>query len=94
MAQFKFDGLRLRQGSTTVANVRRTEICRGTGSTTIVNVKGNDIRQGSGSRVLATVSGSSIRVQGSTVGTMRDVDEAIDGPGGIIKVALWVAFVR
>ena len=49
------------------------------GGSILANVKGNDIRQGSG---------------GSRIATMKDVDAAIDGPGGVTKAALWFMFIR
>ncbi len=96
MADYKFDGEKLKHRGTTVANVRGDNIRKGSGSTTVANVRGDDIRSGSGSTKLANLRGDDIR-QGSgssKIGTMRDVDNAIDGPGRVVKAALWLMFVR
>lgn len=95
-AKFKFDGKTLKEGSRTVANVSGNNIRKESGSTTIANISGNNIRQGSGSTTIANVSGADIRQgSGSTkIGTMKDVDAAIEGPGGVIKAALWFVCIR
>jgi len=96
MANYKFDGKNLKQGSNTIANVSGNSIRKGSGSTTICNISGNNIRQGSGSTTLCNVSGDNIR-QGSgstTIAKMSDVRRAIDGPGGVTLAALWYCLVR
>ena len=45
----------------------------------IANLKGDDIRKDRGSTRIAR---------------MRDVDGDIDGPGRLVKAALWLYFVR
>jgi len=96
MADFKFDGVKLKSGATVIANVRGNKICKGTGSNAVANIRGTDICTGIGSTKLANLRGTDIRQgSGSTrIGTMRDVDSAIDGPGGVTKAALWYIFVR
>jgi hypothetical protein len=96
MANYKFDGRNLKQGSTTIANVSGNNIRKGSGSSVLCNVSGDKIRQGSGSSVLCNVSGDKIR-QGSgssTIAKMSDVRRAIDGPGGVTLAALWFTCVR
>ena len=96
MADYRFDGSRLKHRGSTIANVSGDKIRRGSGSSTVANIKGDSIRDGSGSKTMANVKGSDIR-QGSgssRIGTMKDVDNAIDGPGGVTKAALWFYFVR
>ena len=96
MANYKFDGRNLKQGSNTIANVSGNSIRKGSGSSTVCNISGNNIRQGSGSSTLYNVSGDNIS-QGSgssTIAKMNDVRKAIDGPGGITLAALWFCFVR
>ena len=79
MANYKFDGRNLKQGSTTIANVSGNNIRKGSGSSVLCNVSGDKIRQGSGS---------------STIAKMSDVRRAIDGPGGVTLAALWFSCVR
>jgi hypothetical protein len=96
MSKYKFDGRNLKFGSSTIANVSGNNIRKGSGSSTEGNIRNDQIRKGSGSNVIANVRGRDIR-QGSgssKIGTMDDVDKAIEGPGGITKAALWVLFVK
>ncbi len=95
----KFDGSKLKDGSKVVANVRGDKVYDGSGSSkTLVNVRGDKIYASYGSskcianvrnRYLYEGSGSSKKIT-----TMKDIDKAIDGPGGTIKAALWCAKVR
>lgn len=96
MSKYRFDGKTLKFGSRTIANVSGDRIRKGSGSSTEGNIRNDQIRQGSGSKVIANVRGRDIR-QGSgssKIGTMDDVDKAIEGPGGVTKAALWVLFVK
>lgn len=96
MSHYKFDGIYLKEGSRVIANVKGHDIREGNGSHMIGNVKGDDIRQGNGSTILFNIRGDDIRQgNGSTrIATMRDVDAAIDGPGKVIKAALWLLLCR
>jgi len=96
MASYKFDGTYLKDGSKVIANVKGTDIREANGSHVIANIKVDDIREGSGSKVLFNVKGDDIRQGSGTskIGTMKDVDKAIDGPGKVIKAALWVMCCR
>lgn len=97
MAQYKFDGATLREGSNTIiANVHGDEIRQGSGSNVIGNIHGDSIRHGSGSNILFNVRGDDLR-QGAgsnRIATVKDVDNAIDGPGKIVKAALWLLCCR
>ena len=96
MAQYKFDGTYLKDGSKTIANVQGNNIREGSGSKVIGNINGDNIRQGAGSAVLFNVRGDDIR-QGagsSPVGSMKDVNNAIEGPGKVVKAALWALCCR
>ena len=96
MAAYKFDGTKLKRGGTTIANVSGYRIRKGTGSTAVANIAGDRIRQGTGSTVMANVSGDRIRLGtgSTTIGSMKDAQKAIDGPGGVTLAALWFCFVR
>lgn len=96
MAKYKFDGTKLKDGSTTIANVKGNDIRDGSGSTTVANIKGDDIRKGNGSTTLFNVKGDDIRQgNGSTrIAKMDDVDDDIDGPGHVVKAALWLFYCR
>jgi hypothetical protein len=61
MANYTFDGTNLKEGSTTIANVKGNEIRKGLSSSVIGNIKGDEIRQGSGSAVLFNVKNDEIR---------------------------------
>ena len=96
MAKFKFDGQYLKDGSSVVANVKGDHIRKDRGSTVVANLKDDHIRDGRGSTVIANLKGEDIRKErGSTrIARMRDVDGDIDGPGRLVKAALWLYFVR
>ena len=96
MAKFKFDGQYLKDGSREVANVKGDHIRKDRGSTVVANLKDDHIRDGRGSTVMANLKGEDIRkVRGSPrIARMRDVDGDIDGPGRLVKAALWLYFVR
>ena len=72
------------------------KIRKGNGGTVIGNISGSKIRKGSGGTVLFNVSGDNISQGngGAKIATMKDVDKAIDGPGRMVKAALWVLCVR
>lgn len=61
----------------------------------VASVKGDNIYNKQNQRV-AKLSGSDIRdAQNRKIGTMKDVQNAIDGVlGGVTAVALWLFFVR
>lgn len=96
MSKFKFDGKHLKSGGRTIANVSGNKIRKGTGSSTVANIRDDKVRSGTGSSVIMNVRGDDIRQgSGSTrIARMRDVHNAIDGPGGITLAALWYCFVR
>lgn len=96
MASYKFDGTNLKEGSKIIANVKGNDIREGNGSRVIGNIKGDDIHEANRSKVIFNIKGDDIR-QGSgssKIATMKDVDKAIDGPGKVLKAALWVLCCR
>ena len=96
MSAYKFDGRYLKRGGTIVANVQGDNVRKGNSSTTVANIRGDHIRKGSGSSTEFNLRGDDIR-QGSgssRIAQMRDVDKDIDGPGRVVKAALWLYFVR
>lgn len=96
MANYRFDGTTLKEGGKTIANVKGNDIREGAGGHVIGNIKGDAIRQGSGGTIIFNVKGDDIRQGsgGSRIGTMKEVDKAIDGPGKTVKAALWVLCCR
>jgi len=96
MADYKFDGQRLKLRGTTIANVSGNNIRKGSGGSIVANIRDSNIRSGSGGSVLANVKGNDIRQGsgGSRIAKMKDVDAAIDGPGGVTKAAPWFMFIR
>lgn len=96
MTKYKFDGTALKDGGKTIANVKGNDIREGNGFTVRANVKDDNVRQGNGFTVLFNIKGDDIR-QGdgfTKIATMKDVDKVIDGPGKVIKAALWLMFCR
>jgi hypothetical protein len=96
MAKYKFDGTYLKEGSTVLANVKGNEIREGRGTTVIGNIKGDEIRQKHGTTIMFNIKGDEIRQGNSTskIATMKDVDKEIDGPGKVVKAALWLLCCR
>ena len=97
MSKYKFDGIVLKDGSKVIATVKGDKIHEGTTSKVIANIRDDRIRQGSGSTVLFNIHGDDISQGtslGSKVATMKDVDKAIEGPGKVVKAALWLLFCR
>jgi len=94
--KYKFDGTNLKDGVKVIANVKGNDIREGSGIKVIANMKGDDIRDGSGIKVMANVRGDDIRqATGLTkIATMKDVEKVIDGPGKVVKAALWFYFCR
>ena len=95
----KFDGSKLKDRSKTAANVRGDRIYDGSGSSKcLVNIRNDRIYEGSGSsKCIANLRRDKL-YEGSgssrTIATMKDIDKAIDGLGGVTKAALWIAKVR
>jgi len=95
----KFDGSNLKDGSKKLANLRGDRIYDGSGSSKcLVNIRNDKIYEGSGnSKCIANLRRDKL-YEGSgnsrTIATMKDIDKAIDGPGGLTKAALWIAKVR
>ncbi|MFM1831751.1 MAG: hypothetical protein RLZZ461_67 [Planctomycetota bacterium] len=84
MGKLKFDGERLKDGSKTIANVRDDRIRKGTGTSVLCNIRGDTVREGTGTKVIFNMRGDDLRLGTSTsrIATMKDVDGAIEGPGG------------
>ena len=96
MATLKFDGRLLKDGARVIANVQGNNIREGNGARVIANIKVDYIRKGSSSLVIFNIKGADIR-QGSgasRIATMKDVNSAIEGPGKVVKAALWLCCVR
>lgn len=96
MAKFVFDGQKLKSGGKTIANVSRDKVREGSGARIVCNITGDKIRDGAGAKIMFNIKGDKI-CQGSdasVIAKMRDVDKEIDGPGGTVKAALWLYFVR
>jgi hypothetical protein len=96
VSNFTFDGVVLKYGGKTIANVRGDSIREGTGSHVAANIRGEQIREGMGSHTLFNVRGDEIRsgTGSSRIARMNEVDADIRGPGHIVKAALWLFFCR
>ena len=51
----------IKNGSKTIANIRRDRLCAGTGTTTLCNVRDDRVRKGTGSTTLCNVKNGDIR---------------------------------
>ena len=96
MSKYKFDGTNLKEGLKIIANVKGNEIREGSGFKVIANVKDDEIREGGGFKVIFNVKGDDIRQGGgfTKIASMKDVDKVIEGPGKVIKAALWLICCR
>jgi hypothetical protein len=96
MTEYRFDGLALKSGGKTIANVKGNEIREGTGSRVVANIHGEEIRGGTGSHALFNIKGDEIRsgTGPSRVAKLSAVDADISGPGRVVKAALWLFFCR
>ena len=99
MSKLSFDGTKLKSGSTVLANIRDvgTKICKGATSTVVATIKDDKICKGSStSTVLFNIRKNDLcEGTGShKIATMKDVEADIDGPGHVIKAALWLMFCR
>jgi hypothetical protein len=99
-AKYKFDGSKLteKNRSTVIANVRGDRICDGTSSSRVVaNVRGDRICDGtSSSKFIANVKSGNLcsKAGSSRICKMKDIHNEIEGPGEVIKAALWLCFVK
>ena len=96
MAKYKFDGKKLKDGAKVIANVSGDKLREGSGSKVIANINGEQVRERSGSKVYFNVKGNDLRegTGSKKLATMKDVENAIEGPGKTIKAALWYCFLR
>lgn len=97
-AKYRFDGTKLtRTGmSLAIATVRGNKICEKTRTTATATIRGDKIADKTRTTTAFTVRGDKI-CKGSgyaSIATMKEVDAAIDGPGNVVKAALWLYFVR
>lgn len=95
---YKFDGTKLtkRGSSTTIATVRGDKICKGTSTSTTATIRGDKVCDGTSSTTAYTIRGDNICQKTSTsrYKKMKDVDSDIEGPGKVVKAALWLYFVN
>jgi hypothetical protein len=96
MAKLKFDGTKLKDGGRLIATVRGDKICAKTSYTAEVTIRKDAICEKTGYKKLATLRKNDL-CQGtgySKLISLDDIDDEIEGPGGITKAALWFCFVR
>ena len=98
-AKFKFNGEKLteKNRSTTIATARGDKIFAKTSYTTTANVRGSKILDGnSTAKVVANVRNGYLCSENSSskIFKMRDIHNAIEGPGEEIKAALWFYFCK
>tara|TARA_B100000959_G_C14573184_1_gene456742 strand:- start:211 stop:456 length:246 start_codon:yes stop_codon:yes gene_type:complete len=77
---YKFDGTKLKDGGTTLFNIRGDKVCNGTGSTTVANVRGDKLCKGTGSSTWQKMSVIEKEIQGHT--------------SSAIRAALWMSIHR
>lgn len=94
MADYKVDGKYLRARNGSKLGEFDGKYFRGTNGSKIGKLNGKYIRDAKGSK-LAEFDGDNIRsVSGSKIGTIKDVQKVIDGPGGVSLVGFWLLFIR
>lgn len=97
-AKFEFDGEKLtkRYSSSAIATVRGEKVCDKTSHSAKLTIRGDKICEGTSHSASFTVRKDKICKKAShrAFAKMKEVDKAIDGPGTVIKAALWLYFVR
>ncbi len=94
MSEFKLAGNDLRNHiGSKVAYIDGSSIRDSHGSK-VATVDGRNIRDSHGSKVAEFDSENIRDSHGARIATIKDVQKAIDGQGGISLVALWLFFVR
>ncbi len=94
---YKFDGTKLKDGGTTLFNIRGDKVCKGTGSTTVANVRGDKICKGTGSTTSANVRGDKLckGTGSSTWEKMSVIEKEIQGhTSSVMRAALWMSLHR
>jgi hypothetical protein len=94
MAEYTFDGKILRNHSgQKMGEIDRTTV-RAWNSARLGEIDRKNIRDAHGKKV-AEFDGKTVKDDlGNRIGTLRGIQEAIDGEGGISLVAVWYFFVR
>jgi hypothetical protein len=94
--KYKFDGIKLKMGSKTIANVRGSKICKSTGTQAICNIRGDKVCEGTGTKAVFNLRGDKIceKTGARKICSLDDVNDYIEGPGGLIKAAMWFFFIR
>ncbi|MBX3417551.1 MAG: hypothetical protein KF851_08120 [Pirellulaceae bacterium] len=94
MPNYKLEGNYLRHRSGNLVAEVDAKLIRDSSGNRIGEIDGDYIRDSRGNRV-ADFDGSYIRDgSGNRIGEMRDVQQDIDGIGGMTLIALWVLCVR
>ena len=89
----------IKNGSKTIANIRRDRLCAGTGTTTLCNVRDDRVRKGTGSTTLCNVKNGDIRdgTGSSRKAQVEDIKKIIRGSDSLSDVfiaAVWQVFIR
>jgi len=93
----KFDGTKVKDGSTTVGTMRGDKLCKGTGHTALGTVRGDKLCTGTGHTALGTVRGDKLCTgTGHTkLITMKDAAKAIGATSqGPATALVWWFFAK
>lgn len=94
MADYSFDGKRLKSGSGQKLGELDRNLVRAWNAAKLGEIQGKSIRDAHGKKVL-DFDGKNVKDDtGKRVTTLKDIQGLIDGEGGIELVALWYFFVK
>lgn len=94
MAEFTFDGKRLKDGSGRKLGELDRDLVRAYNAAKLGEIQGKNVRDINGKKVLE-LDGRTVKDdRGKKVTTLEDIRALIDGEGDIELVAMWHFFVR
>jgi len=94
MADFTFDGKRLKKSSGQKAGEIDRNLVRAWNGAKLGEIEGKNIRDAHGKKVIE-FDGKNIKDDtGKKIATLQDIKQIIEGEGDIALVALWYFFVK
>jgi hypothetical protein len=94
MAEFSFDGRRLKSSSGQKMGELDRNLIRAWNAAKLGEIEGKNIRDAYGKKVLE-FDGKAVKDdRGKKITTVEEIQKIIEGEGGIALVAMWHFFVR
>ena len=94
MAEYSFDGKRLKSKSGQKLGELDRNLVRAWNAAKLGEVQGKNIRDAHGKKVLE-FDGKNVKDDtGKRIATLQDIQKLIDGEGGIELVAMWYFFLK